>query len=179
MISQTIARRYAQALFAIGREDGDYTKYGEELSYFTQILVNSELAEALSYPIYPADIRRKILDEVVSKLGLSTIVNNFIGLLQDKGRTGHMTAINDYYHRLVDELNNVKRASITTAGPISEAIQNQVKATLEKMTGKVIILEADQNPEIIGGVIAQVGDLTLDGSIKTQLVNLKESLVKG
>lgn len=179
MISQTLARRYAQALLALGQEDGNFAKYGEELAAFAAAAALPELAEALTNPIYPAETRRKVLDGVLAKMGPSNIVKNFLGLLQDKGRIGHVGAINSYYQRLVDEVNNVKRATITTAGPVADAVKSQVQATLEKMTGKTIILEAKEDPDIIGGIVAQVGDLTLDGSVKTQLQNLKESLVKG
>ena len=179
MISQTIARRYAQALLAIGQEDGNYEKYGQEVAAFAQMMSEAGLAEALINPIYPAEIRRKILDQILAKSKFSAITLNFLGLLQDKGRISQVPAINAYYERLVDELNNVQRATVTTSAALSKSIQKEVKAALEKLTGKKIILEAKQDPEIIGGIVAQVGDLTLDGSIKTQLKNLKESLIKG
>ena len=179
MISQTIARRYAQALLALGQEDGHYAAYGEDLTAFTNVLANEDLSGALMNPIYPAEARRGVLDAVLERLKPSKIVENFLGLLQDKGRIGHVGAIEAYYRLLVDEVNNVKRATVITAGAVGPAVQDQVKATLEEMTGKAIILESRQDPEIIGGIIAQVGDLTLDGSVKTQLKNLKESLIKG
>lgn len=179
MISQTIARRYAQALLALGQEDGNFQKYGKELALFAEAMAGPELMEALTNPIYPKGVRRGILDSVLAKMGLSKMVENFVGLLQDKARISHTTAINAYYQRLVDEVNNVQRATVTTATKVSDSVKKQVKATLEKMTGKTIILDIVQDPEIIGGVVAKVGDLTLDGSVKTQLRNLKESLVKG
>ena len=179
MISQTIARRYAQALLALGREDGNYETYGREVSDFAQALETSDLAEALVNPIYPADSRRAVLDAVLAKMGPSKIVQNFLGLLQDKGRIGHARAIADYYQRLVDEVNNVKRATITTATPVGDDVKDQVLKALEKMTGTKVVLSAEQDEDIIGGIIAKVGDLTLDGSVRTQLRNLKESLIKG
>ena len=179
MISQTLARRYAQALLALGQEDGNFEKYGKELAVFAEAMAGPELSEALTNPIYPKQIRRGILDGLLAKMGLSKIMENFVGLLQDKARISHTAAINTYYQRLVDEVNNVQRAQVTTASKISEAVKKQINVTLEKMTGKTIILDVVQDPEIIGGVVAKVGDLTLDGSVKTQLRNLKESLVKG
>lgn len=179
MTSQTISRRYAKALLAIGQEDGDFVRYGEELAAFTAVMANRDLAEALANPIYPAGNRHKILDAILAKLSLSKIMQNFLGLLQDKERIDQVEDISINYQRLVDEINNIKRATVTTAGSISEPVLDQVKKSLEDMTGKSIILEAKQDPEIIGGIMAQVGDLTLDGSVKTQLSNLKESLIKG
>ena len=179
MTSQTISRRYAKALLAIGQEDGNFIQYGEELAAFVTVMANQDLAEALANPIYPAENRHNILDAILAKLSLSKIMQNFLGLLQDKERINQVEDISINYQRLVDEINNVKRATVTTAGSISEAVLDQVKKSLEDMTGKTIILEAKQDPEIIGGIMAQVGDLTLDGSVKTQLSNLKESLIKG
>ncbi|MFH1091391.1 MAG: ATP synthase F1 subunit delta [Pseudomonadota bacterium] len=179
MISQTLSRRYAQALMGIGQEDGNYSQYGEELAAFVKLFEKTELAQALSNPIYPADSRRNVLEAVTARMDFSRIVQNFLGLLQDKGRISHVQGVNEHYQRLVDEVNNIQRATVTAAGPISQALQSQIKATLEKMTGKTIFLEIVQDPEIIGGAVAKVGDLTLDGSLKTQLMNLKELLIKG
>jgi F-type H+-transporting ATPase subunit delta len=102
-----------------------------------------------------------------------------MGLLHDKGRIGQLAAISAHLQVLVDEVKNVKRATIVTAGPISEAVQQQVRTTLERLTGHTVFIESKVDPDIIGGIVAQVGDLTLDGSVKTQLKNLKESLIKG
>jgi len=179
LISQTIARRYAKALLALGQEDGNFTQYGEELAAFTRLLANRELAEALVNPIYPADSRLGVLKAVLAKLKLSKIVENFLGLLFDKGRISHLEAINSNFQLMVDEANNIKRAMVVTAGPLSAAVQARVQETLARMTGKTVILEAKEDPEILGGIVAQVGDLTLDGSVRTQLKNLKESLIKG
>lgn len=179
MISQTIARRYAEALMALGREDGEYEKYGEELAGFASLMAETDLDEALVNPLYPETVRRKILQEVIGKLELSKTVTNFLYLLLDKGRIAHAPAISDRFQRMVDEANNVKRATVTTAAGVSDKVLTQVKESLEKMTGHTVIVETKEDPAIIGGIVARVGDLTLDGSIRTQLDNLKESLIKG
>jgi len=179
LISQAIARRYAKALLALGQEDGNFSQYGKELTAFTKVMANNEVAEALTNPIYPEETRRKILKAILAKMGLSKIVENFLGLLMDKMRIGHIEAINQYFQRLVDEVNNVQRATILTAEPMGGDLEKEIRATLEKMTGKTIFLEVRTDPEIIGGIVAHVGDLTLDGSVKTQLHNLKEFLIKG
>jgi F-type H+-transporting ATPase subunit delta len=164
---------------ALGREDGKFALYGEELGEFVKVQETSGLAEALANPIYPAEKRGRVLAEVLAKMALSKIMQNFISLLQDKGRIGHVAAINDYYQLLVDEVNNLQRATITTASAISEDMRDRIKSGLEKMTGKQVILEMVTDPEIIGGIVTRVGDLTMDGSVITQLKNLKESLIKG
>ncbi len=179
MISQIIAKRYAKALLAIGREDNNFEKYGEDLAAFAQLMAGEDLAEALMNPIYPYVNREQILGAVLEKLNLSQVVKNFLSLLMEKGRISLVEVINNYYRKLVDEVNNIERATIVTATALPESIHQQVKKILEEMTGKTIVLDVEQDPEIIGGIVAHVGDLTLDGSVKTQLKNLKESLIKG
>ncbi|MBW2090618.1 MAG: F0F1 ATP synthase subunit delta [Deltaproteobacteria bacterium] len=179
MITQIVAKRYAKALLAIGREDNNFEKYGEDLAVFAQLMARRDLAEALTNPIYPYANRKQILDAILEKISLSQAVINFLRLLMDKGRINLVESISDYYQRLVDEVNNIERATIVAATSLPESIHEQVKQILEEMTGKSILLEVEQDPEIIGGIVAQVGDLTLDGSVKTQLKNLKESLIKG
>jgi len=179
LTNQIIARRYAKALLAIGREDGNYADYGRELSAFTEIMGMAELTVTLSNPIYPKANRRAILNDILEKVEPSAIIKNFLGLLMDKDRISLVESINEYYLRLVDEINNIERATIVSAKPLPDSIQERVKASLEALTGKTILLEVDQDEEIIGGIVARVGDLTLDGSVKTQLQNLKESLIKG
>lgn len=179
MTSQTIARRYAKALLTLGQEDGNFAQYGQELTDVATLMADPNLAGALTNPIYPAESRRGILEKLLAKLGPSKIIQNFLLLLQDKGRISQLQDISRHYQRLVDEVNQIRRATIITAGPISQSVQDQVRSTLEQMTNMTVFLEARQDSSIIGGIVAQVGDLTLDGSVKTQLKNLKESLIKG
>jgi len=179
LISQAVARRYAKALLAIGREDNNFEKYGEGLAVFAELMARKDLTEALTNPIYPFAIRRQVLDAVLEKISPSQVVKNLLGLLMDKGRINLVEFINSYYQKLVDEVNNIERATVVTATSLPESLHEQVKKILEEMTGKTILLEIEQDPEIIGGIVAHVGDLTLDGSVKTQLKNLKESLIKG
>lgn len=179
MISQSIARRYAKALLAIGQEDGNYVRYGEELAGFAQVMGQAGLAETLANPLYPLDNRRQILRRILERLSPSKIVENFLLLIMDKGRMQLVGPVFDYYRKLVDQVNNIERATITSAAALPDVTQAQVRRSLEQLTGKTILLDAREDAEIIGGLIAQVGDLTLDGSVKTQLRNFKESLIKG
>lgn len=179
MISQSIARRYAKALLALGREDGNYVLYGEELAGFARVMGQAGLAETLANPLYPLDSRRQILRRILERLSPSKIVQNFLLLIMDKGRLHLAGPIFDYYRKLVDQVDNIERATITSAAALPEVTQAQVRLTLERLTGKTILLEAREDAEIIGGLISQVGDLTLDGSVRTQIRNLKESLIKG
>ena len=106
-------------------------------------------------------------------------MESFLILLFEKGRFGFLGHINDFYQKLADELKGVARATVTSATALSADAVERIRAALSKRTGKDIILDVKQDPRLIGGVITQIGDLVLDGSIGTQLRNMRESLKRG
>jgi F-type H+-transporting ATPase subunit delta len=175
-----IARRYAKALMLIGKADGNAETYRDELERVTGLITgNSDLELAITNPLYEAAGRKKVLKSVVEKLTLSEIMRAFLLLVFDKGRIGFLASINDFYQKLADEVKGLARASLVSAGELSSETIEKIRATLSKKTGKDIILEVEQDPSLIGGIVTRIGDLVLDGSIRTQLLNMKESLKRG
>ena len=100
-------------------------------------------------------------------------------LLFDKGRIGLLDAINDFYQKLVDELKGVAFASLVSAAELSSEAIEKIRESLSKVTGKEVKLEVKQDPDLIGGIVTRIGDLVLDGSVRTQLLNMRESLKRG
>jgi F-type H+-transporting ATPase subunit delta len=116
---------------------------------------------------------------VAEKSGLTPIIRSYLGLLIEKRRIGNLSEIADFYHRLIDEHQKVARARLTAATPLDEKAVADIAKSLEKLTGKKVIVEFQVVPELIGGVVAQIGDLVLDGSVRRQLLNFKETLKRG
>jgi F-type H+-transporting ATPase subunit delta len=100
-------------------------------------------------------------------------------LLFDKGRIGYIGDIDDFYQKLADELKGVARASLVSAATLPSETIEKIRAGLSEKTGKEVILEVEQDRNLIGGIVTKIGDLVLDGSIKTQLSNIRESLKRG
>lgn len=180
MKNLTIARRYAKALLLIGKEDGQAESYREELAGLAKLIQNQkELDQALTNPLYDAAGRKKLLETIIEKLNLSKVMQSFLMLLFDKGRIGFIVAIDDYYQKLADDLKGIARASLTSATELSSDTVEKIREALSKKTGKNVMLDVQQDPALIGGIVTQIGDLVLDGSIKTQLLNMRESLKRG
>ena len=133
----------------------------------------------LQSPIYDFTSRNKLLKAILEKIGFSLTVNNFLQLLLVKGRIRYVDDIVTYYSQLTDELSNIKRAVVTAAVRLSDDIIERIQATLKEVVQKEVVVTVNQDPSIIGGIVAQVGDLTLDGSLRTQLKRLTESLRRG
>ncbi len=180
MTSLIVAKRYARALLEIGREDGKYEEYGRELKEFASLLGQApELESVLVNPAFAFDGRKNLLGALLAKTGLSPMVNNFFRLLMDRGRIGAARDINTVYEHLLDEVKGVTRAEVYSAAPLRDADVEKLTAILKKVAGRDVSLKVNEDPSLIGGVVARIGDLVLDGSVKTQLAGLKVSLQRG
>lgn len=177
MKNTILAKRYAKALFAVGKEDGALDSYSESLQSFAQMYSDlPELDDALTNPMYPQEVREKVMEELVKSADVSQVMANFLNLLVQKGRAEVLPDIAETFTAMVDLEKNVCQGTVVSAMELNADLQEKVKSTLENITGKQVVLSAEVDPTIIGGIIAKVGDLVLDGSIKTQLASLKESI---
>jgi F-type H+-transporting ATPase subunit delta len=175
-----IARRYAKALLLIGKEDGQIDIYREELEAFAGLIEQEkDLQQVLINPLYGVEARKRVLAKLIDGLNLSQAMTTFLHFLFDKGRIGFLGNINDFFQKFADELKGVARASLVSATELSSETIDKIRSALSERTGKDIILEVEQDPELIGGIVTRIGDLVLDGSVKTQLLNMRESLKKG
>ncbi len=180
MISTVLARRYAKALFAVGKEEGKLESFAEALNEINSLLQESpDVEAALESPIVPPELKREVVDEIVKAANFEDSLANFLRLLVERGRIQHLRLIAEAFEALMDEETGRVRATVRTAVPIPDDLKDKVTAVLAKATGKEVILVTEEDPDLIGGVVAHVGDVVWDGSIKSQLAGLKESIGRG
>jgi F-type H+-transporting ATPase subunit delta len=180
MKNLAVSRRYAKALILIGQEDGQAELYNEELEAVVSLFDSQEGFEAaLTNPLFNKNDRKKVLEAVLKAAGLSTVMNSFLILLFDKGRIKFLRDIAAYYRDMADELKGIVKASITSATQLSSDTVEKIREALSKKVGKTVVLNVAQDPNLIGGIVTKIGDLVLDGSVRTQLINMRETLKKG
>ncbi|MBW1988427.1 MAG: ATP synthase F1 subunit delta [Deltaproteobacteria bacterium] len=161
----------------IGKEEGAIDSLQEELLGVAKLMQETpELFSAVTNPIYPTAARKKVLAGVLERLALSKVMNAFLLLMFDKGRIGLLDAVAEVYGELADEEKGIARAEVLAAEDLDNETVEQIKAGLAKLTGKDVTVEVRKDPALIGGVVTRIGDLVLDGSVRTQLANLKEFL---
>lgn len=176
MKNLTISRRYAKALMLIGKEDGQADQYSQELGNVAALLdKNDELSQALCNPLFDRGDRKRLLETMLDRLNPSQIMRSFLLLLFDKGRIDFVNSINDFYQKLSEELKGIARAQVISATELSQETLEKIRGSLAARTGKNVILDVRQDAGLIGGIITKIGDLVLDGSVKTQLINMRES----
>jgi len=178
--SSVIARRYAKALILIGKEDGQAERYREELDGLIALLNdNPDFEQTINNPLFDSAKRKKLFLTVLNSLEVSQVMKAYLNLIFSKHRFNQIRAISEYYCKLADELQGIVRADLVSATELSSDTYDQIRQALATMTGKDVVIETHQDPDIIGGIVTKIGDLVLDGSIKTQLKNMRESLKRG
>jgi len=174
------ARRYARALFSLAQEQQAIAGVRAELGNVASLFVESpELAAALFRPLHPVAQRRAVLRGVCERANSSESVRNFFAFLVDQRRLVDFEAIRDEYGRLADEAEGRTRAHVVSASPLSHQQRQRLAQALAARTGCEVELEVRVDAELIGGATAEVGGLVFDGSLRTQLAQLRETLGRG
>ena len=139
----------------------------------------AELRAALTNPLVPAAARKAVLSELTTRLALTTLAKNAVGLLAERRRLPALPHIARALSRMTDERSGVVRATIASAAPLSESYAQRVQRQLEVVTGKRVVLARKQDPSLLAGVVVKVGDRVFDGSARARLAELRDELVGG
>ncbi|MDR2574777.1 MAG: F0F1 ATP synthase subunit delta [Desulfovibrio sp.] len=182
MTGTVVARRYANAIFALGRKEGDktLTRHGACLAALGEMIDGApELAMTLKSPVVSIDEKKAVMDKLLAKVKADVVVRNFCFLLADKERLAFLREIAACYGRLLDAAKGVIRGRFTTAVSLSAEKQAAVKADLERKSGKAIELTFAVDKNILGGVVLNMGDRVLDASLRAQLESLRDTFKRG
>jgi F-type H+-transporting ATPase subunit delta len=178
MAAGSVSRRYARALFSIGVDRGSAEQLGKELDAVSDLWTGSaELREAVANPVFKASEKRAVMQTLLPRVAPTADVQKFVLLLLERGRLPSVANIARAYREMADVHAGRVRAHVTSAQPLTAAELERVKQSLARRTGKQVLVEASVDPALIGGVVARVGDLVLDGSIRTQLGSLRDKLL--
>ena len=172
-----IARRYAGAMFDIGLKQHSLERTLEDVRGIAQVFAHRKLAYLLREPKVPAQRKETAIRQALANKLLPTSLNLALLVVQ-RELVDIMPNIANELEQLVHSYKNEAIADVTTATRIDDAELTQIKQALEKRTGKTIITHARVQPDILGGVIARVGDQIIDGSVRSRLAALRQQLLK-
>ncbi len=177
MKSDVIARRYARALYDLGQEEGKEKQFLEELKGVLGLIDGSEdLKSILESPLHDVVLKKRILKEVTGLISMSPYMVNFLNILLDKDRFFVLSEILDTYKQIIDEISGRVRARIVCATGLDDAQKQSVQQTLSRVFKKEVDMDVSVEPSLIGGMIAEVEGMIYDGSVRTQISKLKQSL---
>jgi F-type H+-transporting ATPase subunit delta len=178
LIVSVVAKRYAKALVALAREHGRLTETGAQLKRLAELIDDTPDLKSLLYnPAISQHFKEDLLTDLTQRLRFGTLETNFVRMLLEKGRLPEMPHIVALYEVLAEEAQNRLRVRVKSALPLSPALQEEVRQRFAHYTSKDIVIDQELDPTLIGGIVAQMGSLVLDGSIRNELLRLKTQLV--
>jgi F-type H+-transporting ATPase subunit delta len=179
MIEGSLTRRYTKALFELARDAGQEEKIGQEIESFLGAYTGSHLQTVLTNPAFGMDGRKRVLIEVANKLQLSILTIHFLSLLLERNRLPYLPSIVTRYRRLLNESKGRVDAKVVGASPLGPALLERLRETLGTISGREVVLQQEADPGLIGGVVVELEGTVYDGSVRTQLENMKERIVRG
>lgn len=164
---------YAEALLAVARSEGSLAEVEDELFRVARLLeANDELRTTLSDPAIPVSRRQQIVEDLLGGRASSTSTA-LVSMVVGTGRSRDLPAIIDELVKLSAAEGNKEVAEVRSAVELTDDQKQRLAAALETKTGKRVELKVIIDPTVLGGLVAQVGDTVIDGSVKTRLQQLK------
>ena len=177
MSTESVARRYAQAMFELGKEQGALDAMRRDLEAFVAVQAESQpFREAVSNPMLSDESRDRLVEAIGQQLGACEAVKNLVRLLARRRRLAVLCELGRQFGELADEEQGVVRAIVRSAAPLAPSYLERLKAEMEQATGKKVVITCEHDPALLGGVVTQIGDRVVDGSLRGKLEQLRESL---
>jgi F-type H+-transporting ATPase subunit delta len=164
---------YANGLFGIASNEGNLAEVEDELFRFARTLeASDELRTTLTDANLPVSRRQQMVEDLLGGKA-NPITTSLVSMVVGNGRSRDLPAIIDELVRISAAEGNKEVAEVRAAVPLSDDQKSRLAEALGKATGKQVELKVVIDPTVLGGLVAQVGDTVIDGSVRTRLDQLK------
>lgn len=171
-----IAERYSRSIFELSEEQGQQDAVFQELLTVHQAMENRpELLNLLQSPRITRDEKRSLIEEILGPRS-SHLSKYFLNLLVDKNRTELFPFIVDQFQDVIRQKQGIQEVFVVTARELHSSIVQLLEKTLEKVTGKKILIQSSVDPVLLGGIQIRMGNHMIDGSVRTRLNTLETQL---
>ena len=175
-----IARRYAKALVNLAEKGKDLDNAGKNLTAITEVYKeNSELRQVLSDTKVSSRVKQEILKDVLNTIKTSKLVDTFSRYLLAKRRIDILPDIERAFNLLLQEKLGRIEANVTTAYDLPKETVKKLVNAISGYSGKEVKVNVAIDPSIIGGMVTRIGSTVIDGSIKTHLNKIRQSIIRG
>lgn len=176
MKNSVVAKRYARAIFGSLNESEAQIVSKELASAYIVLASDGVLKGFLTNPTISRDQKSQIVTVLADQLKMAAATKEILNLLNEKGRMLFAGDIAEELQHLRDQKDGIHRGVVRSATPLSAEIRSQIESRLKGLTGKNILMSYKEDKSLIGGLVAEVGGLTLDDSLVTHMKKLKEEL---
>ena len=180
MSLRTSANRYAKALFDVAlQENADLARIDQDLHDAVAMAKGSpDLALGLSRGSVTDASRKALMESIATAMQLTTPVMKLLVLLGQNGKLNLLPDLAAAYRERLLAHQNIVRADVASAAPLSPETTRALEESLSQVTGKKVELSVSVDPSLLGGVVATIGSTVYDGSVRTQLQRMRQELVE-
>ncbi len=177
MIPSAILGRYAKSIVDVAFEENQEPAVTEDLKTYREIFqAVPDLLDVFHSPAVPRESKEKLLAELIRIYPVTGLTANFLRILIQHNRIRYFQQVFENYQKLVNERKGIVAARVTTAAPLSEVELKSLRDSLAGITGKAVTLDVQTDNSLLGGLVVQVGSTIFDGSVRTQLAEMKQRL---
>jgi F-type H+-transporting ATPase subunit delta len=169
-------KRYAQAIFELALEKNEIDRWQADLQQIVALSQDAAYMSALENPKIRLEDKTKALAEKLT--GVSPLALNLASLLTARGILPMAGGIAQEYQQFVDAYHGIEQAEVLTAVPLDDSDKQILVERLSALTGKKVVMKSEVDSAILGGLVARIGGKLLDGSTRTKLAALKDSLAR-
>jgi F-type H+-transporting ATPase subunit delta len=175
---EELAEVYARSLFEVAKEEDKLDVVREQLSEVADALSGSRDLQVFFFsPYFSTDEKAEGVDNLLD--GADETIVNFLKLLVEKHRMPALFRIRQRFERLWQEENKVLPVHITSAIELDQDTVSSIGDRIGERTGRKVELRSAVDPDILGGLVLQVGNNVLDASIRNRLENLRKQVARG
>ncbi|MBI4834726.1 MAG: ATP synthase F1 subunit delta [Planctomycetes bacterium] len=177
MLIDIVAKRYAVAVFNMARAKSLIKEIKDELEYLGESYnAVGKLKLVLNNPLINAKNKYELLNKITNG-SLSPLCGKFMELLIRKRRMEYLPDIITTYKFLLDQYNGVVRVNVRSFAALTSSEEEKIKKRLGWINAGEIILETSIDKTTLGGIILQIDDMVIDGSVKSRLHDLKTHML--
>ena len=169
------AKRYAHAAFDLARQQQALDAWERDLDRAVGVVQNPQVSEFFDSPAIPEEAKQLAITQLLPGEA-ERYVRNLLLLLLERRRLAQLPQVAEVFHDLVLQERGMAVAEVTTAVALTPQEAEQVRARLRDLIGKTVDMRARVDPAIIGGLVVRVGDDLIDGSVRTQLHQLRQRM---
>jgi F-type H+-transporting ATPase subunit delta len=173
-VASTYARAFADVI--LGAHLDVNRAIGELRSIAGLLKESPELRRVWENPAVPAEQKRRVLDAIAARDGITKQVRNLVAVLIDHRRTHFLEPVIRQLEKELDARLGFAEADITSARVLGEAEKRDFEAQVGKLTGKKVRANYAQDSSLLGGAVLRIGSTIYDGSVKGQLEKIKEAI---
>jgi F-type H+-transporting ATPase subunit delta len=179
VVSSAILGRYSRSLADVVFEENLEERVTEDLKTCSEIFrAVPDVLDVFDSPAIPREVKEKLLSELTAQYPVHAVASNFLRVLLQHNRIRHFQQILESYLKAVDDRKGIVSARVTSAVALSPQELKSLEGRLIGITGKRVQMELQTDAGLLGGVVVQIGGTIYDGSIRSQLADIRKRLTE-